>query len=1160
MAQFLYRLGSLAYERRKAVVAIWLVILLAVGGLAGAFMGKLSNTFTIPGTETERVMELMEQELPELASGTGTLVFVTQDGKPFTEEQRAAVQAAVQKIDSLDSVRFITDPFEMQDDLDSAATQLADGEAEIAANELLLEEGADQIAQGRLQIADAKRQMDEGAAEIAANEPTLIAGRIALEAGRIQLINAGAALAAGKATLDAGAAELESGRRQLAAGEVEYTAGQAQIAQGQAQVDAGRATLAEEQTKIDEFDAGVAELTEGLGVSTLSEVPAAIDAAQAQIDAGRAEAEAGRDQAQAGIDALAPLIEDAQIAVAQIESQLEALDPEAPGYEAQKAALEAALQVASGGLTLLESKLTEAKEGLALAEAGLAQLDAAQSALDAASAGYQALSAAAPAVDQGRLQIAAAKQQLDAAQAELDAGRVAAAAGRAELDSATAQIQVGQAELAAGIAEYESGLAQYQSGLAELNANEVLLAEGEAELAAGKLQLEEGRQQIADSESELEDGEAELKEGRIALEDGKLQLERGARLAAVSANMQFVSQDDTAAVAQISFMGQTMALKDADRQELFAAVEDLPALGVDALYSSEITSDLNSVIGISEVIGFLIAGVVLLFVLGTLLAAGLPLLVALFGVAIGVGVTLSLSTVIDMQSITPVLALMLGLAVGIDYSLFIVHRHRTQMLAGMPVQDSIAKAIATSGSAVVFAGLTVVIALSALVVPRLPFLSILGLSAAFTVLVVVLLSITLTPALLGFMGEKVLTKKGHAQREQAIAAIGRGEGGGAGATSAVATADGQHKASRWWARVVTKNSWVAAGAVVVILGTLAIPAAYMQTALPDGGSEPEGSDALQAFEVTSAQFGEGYNGPLLVMGKLPEGLSQEEADDVLVSVAEEISIFEGVVAAVPAMTNDSLTYGALQVIPEGGPSSPATEDLVHHIRDAKGDVLASTGVETDVTGMVAAQIDVSELISAALAPYLVIVVGLSLVLLLLVFRSLAVPLLATVGFLLSLAAAFGVAVAVYQWGWFGALFGVHNPGPILSFLPILLTGILFGLAMDYQVFLVTAMREAYVETGQARRSVRTGFAMAAPVVVAAALIMVSVFAGFIFSGLAMIRPLGFGLAMGVLFDAFLVRMTFVPAVMQILGDKAWYLPKWLSRILPKVDVEGAELG
>lgn len=206
-----------------------------------------------------------------------------------------------------------------------------------------------------------------------------------------------------------------------------------------------------------------------------------------------------------------------------------------------------------------------------------------------------------------------------------------------------------------------------------------------------------------------------------------------------------------------------------------------------------------------------------------------------------------------------------------------------------------------------------------------------------------------------------------------------------------------------------------------------------------------------------------------------------------------------------------------------------------------------------------AQIDVSELISAALAPYLTIVVGLSLVLLLLVFRSLAVPLLATVGFLLSLAAAFGVAVAVYQWGWLGALFGVHNPGPILSFLPILLTGILFGLAMDYQVFLVTAMREAYLETGRARKSVRTGFAMAAPVVVAAALIMVSVFAGFIFSGLAMIRPLGFGLAMGVLFDAFLVRMTFVPAVMQILGDKAWYLPKWLSKVLPKVDVEGAGL-
>jgi len=346
---------------------------------------------------------------------------------------------------------------------------------------------------------------------------------------------------------------------------------------------------------------------------------------------------------------------------------------------------------------------------------------------------------------------------------------------------------------------------------------------------------------------------------------------------------------------------------------------------------------------------------------------------------------------------------------------------------------------------------------------------------------------------------------------------------------------------------------------VLLLGIIAVPAASLRTALPDGSAEPEGSSALQAYELMSERFGGGYNGPVMVVADLPAGLDADGAESANLDLADRLRQVPGVVAAVPVDTNEANTVGVIQVIPQDGPASEATEELVHTLRDSAAQIQAETGSAISLTGQVAIQVDVSAKLAEALPPYLGIVVGLSLILLLLVFRSVVVPLLATAGFLLSLAAAFGATVAVYQWGWLGTVFDVHTPGPIMSFLPILLTGILFGLAMDYQVFLVSGMRESYAHGRPARAAVRSGFAHAAPVVTAAALIMASVFAGFVFAHLSMMRAIGFSLAVGVLIDAFIVRMTITPAVMHLLGRHAWYIPRWLDRILPDVDVEGAKL-
>ncbi|WP_323959194.1 MMPL family transporter [Arthrobacter sp. JZ12] len=831
MAFLLYRLGSFAYRRRWWVVSAWLAIMVAVGSSAVAFSGTLSNNFTIPGTESQRVLDQLKEDMPDAVGGMGTIVFQNPDGA-FTEEQRDAVSSALEDVAELEGVEAVINPF-------ATAQQLADSRE-----------------------------------------------------------------------------ELQSGRDELDAGAQQLSDGEAQLEQGQAQLDEQRA-------------------------------------------------------------------------------QFEAARQFLPGPQAE-----------------------------------------------------------------------ATEAQLDAAQAEIDAQR----------------------------------------------------------------------EQIAE-------GQAELEAGRADLDRGERQLE-------ASSGVQFVSDDESTAVASVQFTSSVDAITPETREGVQEAADPAAETGVNVEYSKEIVSDISEIFGPAEVIGLAVAALVLIVMLGTLIAAGLPLLMAIVGVGVGVGITFALTGVIQMSSISPVLALMLGLAVGIDYSLFIVNRHRTQLLRGMPMQESIARATGTAGNAVLFAGITVIIALAALAVPGLPFLTILGMSAAGTVAVAVLVALTLTPALLGLMGRRVISKR----RWQ------KAEAEGAGAQEAAEhTADDSYAAGRGWGGAVTRRPVLTVLGGVVALAVLALPAMDLRVGLPDGGSEPADSTAYRAYSIVGEEFGEGTNGPLLVVGEMPEIDDEGERTDLQLDVADALAAVDDVAAAVPAGMSDDGRTAIYQVLPEEGPASESTENLVRDLRAEAASIEDATGVTVSVTGQTAANIDVSAKLMEAMPLYLGIVVGLSLILLLLVFRSILVPLIATAGFLLSLLASFGATVAIYQWGWFGDVFGVNNPGPILSFLPIILIGVLFGLAMDYQMFLVSGMRESFVHGRPAKEAVRVGFSHGARVVTAAAIIMVSVFAGFVFSHLTMVRPIGFGLAFGVLLDAFVVRMTLIPAAMHLLGRAAWWLPKWLDRILPDVDVEGARL-
>lgn len=559
----------------------------------------------------------------------------------------------------------------------------------------------------------------------------------------------------------------------------------------------------------------------------------------------------------------------------------------------------------------------------------------------------------------------------------------------------------------------------------------------------------------------------------------------------------------------------------------------------------------------TEAVGVLVAFAVLLAVFGSLIAAGMPLLTAVWGVGISVALIYAATALIPVSSTAPMLAVMLGLAVGIDYALFILSRHRDQLAHGLEVHESIARATGTAGSAVIFAGLTVVIALLGLAVANIPFLTTMGVAAAVAVAIAVLIAVTLIPALLALAGERL--RPGRRRRGPGTGDRATGRPWGRlrrrQAPRGPARAP-RRRASLLWVRLVTRVPALTVVLVVAGLAVCAIPAAGLRLALPDSGTEEPGSPARTTYDVVKRHFGPGYNGPLLVTADV---ITSTDPVGVTNKIAAEIRALDGV-ASVPLATPDRKgDTGIIQVIPETGPDSPRTDRLVKRLRAMKGHFLKAYGTETAVTGITAVGIDVSAQLGGALLPFGLLVVGLSLVLLTMVFRSLWVPVKATVGYLLSVAAAFGATAFVFQDGHFAGMLHVAHVGSVISFLPIILMGVLFGLAMDYEVFLVTRIREEYVHHGDAHGAIERGFVSASRVVTAAALIMFAVFAAFVPEGSATIKPIAFSLAAGVFFDAFLIRMTLVPAVLALLGERAWGLPVRLDRALPVFDTEGDAL-
>ncbi|MFJ8782705.1 MMPL family transporter [Streptomyces sp. NPDC102476] len=625
---------------------------------------------------------------------------------------------------------------------------------------------------------------------------------------------------------------------------------------------------------------------------------------------------------------------------------------------------------------------------------------------------------------------------------------------------------------------------------------------------------------------------------RKAVEDTVADLADGSQV--VSAVNPFqakaVSEDGTTAYATVTYKVVANDLTDASKEQLEHALEEARDTGLTVDAGGSAMADGGGAGGAAELIGVAIAAVVLLVTFGSLAAAGLPLLTALIGVGVSMATILALSDALGLSTTTGTLAMMLGLAVGIDYALFVVSRYREERARGRAPQEATALAVGTAGSAVVFAGLTVVIALAGLAVVGIPMLTKMGLAAAGAVVVAVLIALTLVPAFLGFWPNAVLRRKDRGPRR--IREEARDNGG------------------TRWARFVLRRPLPVLILGVVGLGALALPMTSLQLGMPGDEAKPTSTTERRAYDALAEGFGPGFNGPLTVV---VDAKGDDDAQAAAAAISKDIGATKGIVSVSPARFNEAGDTAVFSVVPSTAPTDEKTKDLVTAIRGERPGIESETGATYEVTGTTALNIDISEKVQSALVPYLIVVVGLAIVLLLVVFRSLLVPLKAALGFLLSVLASLGAVVVVFQEGHGAGLLGVETTGPIMSLMPIFLVGIVFGLAMDYEVFLLSRMREAYVHGETAHQAVTSGFRHSARVVVAAALIMIAVFAGFIGESDSMIKMIGFGLASAVLLDAFVVRMAIVPAVLALLGDKAWWLPKWLDRILPRVDVEGEAL-
>lgn len=596
-----------------------------------------------------------------------------------------------------------------------------------------------------------------------------------------------------------------------------------------------------------------------------------------------------------------------------------------------------------------------------------------------------------------------------------------------------------------------------------------------------------------------------------------------------------VSPDRTTAVLTVTY--KTMSDKEAESatEQLAHMAGQARSDGFTAEVGGSIANPVPEILGPSELVGAAIAFLVLLITFGSFRAAGANMLSAVTGVAVGVLGVLAVSVWGPIGSTTPILAVMLGLAVGIDYGLFVLARFRSELREGRAGVEAISRATGTAGTAVAFAGSTVVIALVGLAVVDIPFITEMGLAGAAAVLVAVLASLTLLPALLAAIGRNALPRRERQRRQSFVDEQDRGT---------------RIRFLERWIAVVVRRPKTMLVATLGVLALASLPVLSMSTTLSVPGGENAHSGQRHAYDIVSDKFGAGSQSPVVVL---------VDADDASAAVPHVQTLLEhqdGVKLVVPGLVSENDRYAIISVIPEGGPLAQSTKNLVHEIRDASTQI---SGATLAVTGETAVGIDTDERLSAALAVYVALIVVIAVLLLVLLFRSFLVPVIAAGGFLLSLGAALGVTTAVFQWGWLGPIISAPQGNPLMSLVPLLVVGILFGLAMDYQVFLVSRIHEAHAKGLAPREAILDGFGRSAFVVVAAALIMFAVFGGFALSASSIVASIALALAVGVVADAFIVRMIFVPAFLSLTGKAAWWMPRWLDRALPSIDAEGASL-
>jgi RND superfamily putative drug exporter len=604
--------------------------------------------------------------------------------------------------------------------------------------------------------------------------------------------------------------------------------------------------------------------------------------------------------------------------------------------------------------------------------------------------------------------------------------------------------------------------------------------------------------------------------------------------------VKLVSPSGQIALGQVQWSAKPTDVKQANLTAVKDAMNPLQADGVQVEYEGSVYPGWNPPLSeVPELTGLGVAFVILMITFAAFAAAGMPILGAVIGVVITLMGITALASVVTIASASTTVALMLGLSCGIDYGLFILSRHRSNLLNGMTPEESVPLAMGTAGSSVVFAALTVIIALCGLTVVGIPFLTVMGLAAASAVAVALLIALTLVPAMLGFAGNRVAT---FARLPLLGARAER--------SARRAAADPDRAAGAGWARFVVRHRISVLIGGVALLGVLTIPALHIHLGLPSGASQSTSTTQRQAYDLTTEGFGAGFNGPLLIVAQHVESPADTQ------QMAAALTKMPDVAQVTPVVAQNGISL--IRVTPKSGPNDPATATLVHTLRNDRASIEGRTGAHILVGGTTASNIDVSAKLSSALPIFLLVVIGLAFLLLTFAFRTILVPITSILGFLLSMAGALGAQVAMFQWGWGQHIFGI-TPSETVSFLPIIMLAIIFGLSSDYEVFVVSRIKEDYTKNGDARRAVQRGVGVSGRVVTAAALIMFSIFVSFMLTNDPTIKAIGFSFATGVFLDAFVVRLTLVPAVMAIIGSKLWYHPRWFAKYVPDPDIEGQRL-